>query len=172
MPTVLTTVPYASSRCPISMWSLLDVPQARRAMCAAQVTWSMSLALLALCAMCTASVSVWALAQLRKLWTPSASLWSLLGPSGRFRKPAVTRTLSQLNSPFIFDRPRHLARTREAEMASTPGQRCGGRGGDKDGPRKNALFAPQAFTTAEKKERHTLRTRALPLPLSQECDVR
>ena len=48
----------------------------------------------------------------------------------------------------------------------------GGRGGDKDGLRKNALFAPQAFTTAEKKERHTLRTRAPPLPLSQECDVR
>ena len=117
-------------------------------MCAAQVTWSMSLALLALCAMCTASVPVWALAQLRKLWTPSASLWSLLGPSGRFRKHAVTRTLSQRNSPFIFDRPRHLARTREAEKASTPGAAVWWTRRRQGRPSQER----QAFTTAEKKK--------------------
>ena len=44
--------------------------------------------------------------------------------SGRFRKPAVTRTLSQLNSPFIFNRPRHLARTREGKMAKDTQYAC------------------------------------------------
>ena len=41
----------------------------------------------------------------------------------------------------------------------------------KDGPIKNALLAPAPFTTAEKR-RQTVRTHALPLQLSLECDVR
>ena len=92
---------WALSPCAFSvtMWALFDVPQAGRAMGASPVpTWSISLAPACSCAMCTTSVLEWALAQLRKLWTPSASLWSLLWPSGRLRMPLMTGASTQFSS--------------------------------------------------------------------------
>ena len=51
-------------------------------------------------------------------------------------------------------------------MASTPGQ-WWWTPGDKDGHSKDAILAPQAFTTAEKKK-DTECERALPLSLSHQ----
>ena len=161
--------PYAGSLCCIALPHSIR-PHAGWARHGRFSFPDISLALLAFCSMCTASVPVWALAQLRKLWT---TLWSLLGPSGRFRKPLTTRASMQLSSRARCSQLTHSFSTSHGTLPererwdwrARPGS-GGGRGGDKDGHSKNALLAPQAFTTAEKKK-DTQCERALSLSLSQ-----
>ena len=133
--------------------------------------------------------------QLRKLITPCASLqsptWAISTASHAEDAMCVASRLIGLRrlpdggtcsaSPAEFalrvnfermylNQPPHRARSRGEKWRARLGS-SGGRRGHKDGPSKSALLAPR-LSPPLKKRRHTVRTHALPLLLSPECDVR